>query len=477
MSNSKIDLTDVMSALSMALDLIDPRLTDHHRQVAFLAVRLAEEMGLPLEQRQHLALAAMVHDIGASGTKDAALRLQYAYLDESIREHSEAGYILLAGFPLLAEVAEVVRFHHIPWSRGAGQVHAGRAVPLLAQVLQLADRVQVLINRSRHVLEQVNRIVKCVVIAKDTIFHPDVVDAFLAVAQREAFWLDLASTWRKDSVLEEFRPLPVQGDGDALLDIARFFGRVIDSRSRFTASHSAGVAAVAEAIGQLAGLGEDECSQLRLAGYLHDIGKLSIPNDILEKAGALSSEEFALIRSHTYHTQRVLERIPAFSEIATMASHHHENLNGTGYPFHVSAQNLSPAARIMAVADVFTAVAEDRPYRGAMHQDAVMAVLAHDAAACHLDAQLVGLVTREYQYINIARIDAQSAYCQNGSRRPPPPEHQVTQRPGAYPPPNPALAFTNDVMPDQDVLEMVDEWSLDELIGRAPTASGGDTRA
>jgi HD-GYP domain-containing protein (c-di-GMP phosphodiesterase class II) len=175
---------------------------------------------------------------------------------------------------------------------------------------------------------------------------------------------------------------------------------------------------VAETLGRLAGLGEEECYQLRLAGHLHDIGKLSVPNHILEKPGALTSDEFALVRSHTYHTQRVLERIPAFSQIATVASHHHETLDGSGYPFHVDAQRLPLAARIMAVADVFTAVTEDRPYRAAMAEAAVLAVLAEDAAAHRLDRQLVALVAGDFQSINAARQEAQSVYCRDSSRRP-----------------------------------------------------------
>lgn len=415
MRNARIDLTDIMDALSMALDLIDPRLTNHHRQVTLLAVRLAEEMQLPLKQRQNLALAAIVHDIGASGIQDAALRLQYTYTDEAVRNHAEAGYALLSGFVPLSDVAEVVRFHHVPWSQGGGAVYQGHQVPLLAHVLQLADRAQVLVDQSRNILNQVDYIVGRIVEARGTVLHPQVVDAFLALAHHEVFWLDLVSSWHTDSVIEEFRPLQVEGDNDMLLDIARFFGRVIDSRSRFTATHSAGVAAVAAAIGHLVDLGEDECYKLQLAGYLHDIGKLSVPNDVLEKKGALNHEELMLMRSHTYHTQRVLERIPAFQQIATVASHHHESLDGTGYPFHAKARKLSLSVRIMAVADVFTAITEDRPYRAAMDRGAVLGVLYHDAAAARLDPQLVVLVAHEYQRINHARFEAQSAYSQYDS--------------------------------------------------------------
>jgi len=414
MKRFTVDLVEVIDALSLALDLIDPRLTDHHRQVALLAVGLAEQMRLPVVERQRLAMAALLHDIGATGTKDALLRLRYEYLDDEVQAHAEHGYRLLIRFAPLAEVVDIVRFHHVPWSFGRGSRQEERPVPLAAHILQLADRVQVQIDRSRYILSQVEAITARIVEERGRVFHPAVVDAFLARARNEAFWLDLVSPWQQNSVLHEFGPLPVDSDDSTLLDIARFFGRVIDSRSHFTATHSAGVAAVAGTIGGLCGLCDEECGQLRLAGYLHDIGKLAIPKDILEKPAALTPEEFALMRSHTYHTQRVLERIDAFRPIATWASHHHERFDGSGYPFGIKGAAMSLCARIMAVADVFTALTEDRPYRKAMKRQDVIATLKASAAANGLDPLLVGVVTRDFEPINTARREAQSAYQEAG---------------------------------------------------------------
>ena len=98
-----------------------------------------------------------------------------------------------------------------------------------------------------------------------------------------------------------------------------------------------------------------------MAGNFHDLGKLVIPNSILEKPGKLNDEEFALMKQHTYFTYSILTTIGGIQEIAEWAAFHHERLDGNGYPFHLNASKLSTGARIMAVADIVTTLAEDRP--------------------------------------------------------------------------------------------------------------------
>jgi HD-GYP domain-containing protein (c-di-GMP phosphodiesterase class II) len=112
-----------------------------------------------------------------------------------------------------------------------------------------------------------------------------------------------------------------------------------------------------------------------IAGYLHDIGKLAIDNAILEKRGKLVASEFNAIRAHTFFTYRLLSSIRGFETINRWASFHHEKLNGTGYPFHLTEESIPVGSRIMAVADVFTAITEPRPYRKGMGRDQAVSTL------------------------------------------------------------------------------------------------------
>jgi HD-GYP domain-containing protein (c-di-GMP phosphodiesterase class II) len=150
-------------------------------------------------------------------------------------------------------------------------------------------------------------------------------------------------------------------NSEELFSIGELFRHIIDFKSSFTATHTARVSACAEIMSKLFGLTELEVSMMRIAGNFHDLGKLMIPNSILEKPGRLSKDEFNIIKSHTYYTYRILKSIGGLERITDWAAFHHEKLNGEGYPFHLDYSKLDIGSRIMAVSDIFVALREDRP--------------------------------------------------------------------------------------------------------------------
>jgi HD-GYP domain-containing protein (c-di-GMP phosphodiesterase class II) len=167
--------------------------------------------------------------------------------------------------------------------------------------------------------------------------------------------------------------------------------------------HSAGVAASATKLAELVGMGEDECKMMTIAGYLHDVGKLRVPNSILDKPGRLTEEEFNIIKEHPYYTRWILMSVNGFEKIADWAGFHHEKLNGKGYPFHLGAEDLDTGSRIMAVADIFSAITEVRPYRDGMDHDAAMKVMWSNVENGTLDGDLVKLLEDNYLVVDEAR--------------------------------------------------------------------------
>ena len=142
---------------------------------------------------------------------------------------------------------------------------------------------------------------------------------------------------------------------------------------------------------------------MEIAGNLHDLGKMVVPNAILEKAGPLTDEEFAVMRQHTYHTYLVLNSMKGLGGIAEWAAFHHEKLDGSGYPFRIGAGGLSIGSRIMAVADMCTALAEDRPYRAGMRRDEIIDVLRDGVRRGLLDRGVVAtLESRRDEIIDTA---------------------------------------------------------------------------
>jgi HD-GYP domain-containing protein (c-di-GMP phosphodiesterase class II) len=151
---------------------------------------------------------------------------------------------------------------------------------------------------------------------------------------------------------------------------------------------------------------------MRAAGYLHDLGKLTIPSYILDKPDRLTPDEMLCMKQHTYHTFRILDTIGGFPQVAEWAAFHHERLDGKGYPFHHGAKDLTLGSRIMAVADVFTAIAEDRPYRKGMSKANALGVMEKLVDDGGLDGDVVNKLKSGYEDIDARRAQEQAQYAQ-----------------------------------------------------------------
>ncbi|HAN22157.1 MAG TPA: phosphohydrolase [Clostridiales bacterium] len=282
----------------------------------------------------------------------------------------------------------------------------GSEVPFESHIIHLADRVCAKIGSTKNVLSQLPNILSEISKDRNTIFEPNTVDALITLSKKEYIWLDLISRSPVKKIPEDIFNILVLRVED-VIDLSFVFSKIIDFRSKFTARHSAGVAKTAQKLAELTGFSTLECDMMLIAGYLHDLGKLAVRNEVLEKCAKLDEDEFNEIRSHTYYTYQLLDNIPQFDTIKTWASYHHEKLNGNGYPFHIEGKNLSLGARVMAVADVFTAITENRPYRKGMEDTQAMEVLNNMVTSGALDGKVIGILLENFHTINDLREDAQ----------------------------------------------------------------------
>ncbi len=368
-----ISILELITSLAEAMDLISPSLTDHHRQVAHLAMRIGEQMKYSEKDLKRLIEAGLLHDIGALSL---IRRLELLELEtDYANNHADRSADFLEGFSPLEDIVEVIRYHHIPWESGKGDFVEGNQVDELSHVIHLADRIVVLIDRNKNILDQISSIVEKIRSQKDTVFVPEMVDAFISISHKEYIWLDLINKSAMEMTNNSVMSRAVRLGMDDVIDFTRIIANIIDSQSPFTARHSVGVARTAEKLAELAGLSKNECKMMLVAGYVHDFGKLAVRKDILDKNGSLNQEEFNIVKSHTYYTYRLLQGIKGFEVINTWASLHHEKLDGSGYPFHLLGKNIPFGSRIMAVADIFTAISEIRPYRYAMSKEEVIDVI------------------------------------------------------------------------------------------------------
>ena len=400
-----VPIFDLALCMAQAVDLVSPLVADHHERTAQIAYGLGRQIRLPEQALKDLVLAAALHDIGGLTRNDRLGALDFEYQDPY--GHSVNGYLLLKTFPPFAVPAQIVRFHHVPWRGGAGAVFDGQPVPAASHLLQLADRVAVLIDPNQEILHQVAGILERVRQQAGARFDPEQVDALFALAEREAFWLD-ALYFRDISIMGRRLSWPELEIGDEqFLGLTNLFRRIIDFRSAFTATHSAGVAAVAEKLAQLSGFSQADCWMIHLAGLLHDLGKLAVPAEILEKPGKLTSEEFDIVRRHTYYTFRLLEPLKIMDLVRIWGAFHHERMDGHGYPFHLDENDLPLGSRIVSVADIFTALAEDRPYRRGVPPQEVLQVLLDGTTQRRLDSQVVAVLSEHLSDVDAVRCAAQ----------------------------------------------------------------------
>ncbi len=366
--NTKVSLVKILLALSDSLDLASSDLSQHQIRTAFIIMELAQQLNLGEKEKENLFIAALLHDIGALSSEEKIAI--YKGQEKYVNRHCILGMRLLSTLSLFQPISEIVLYHHIPWELTNSSDQKSKMY--YAQILKLADTIERLIDRKNYILYQNKDIVDKIKKQSGTELSPYLVSTFTDLATREDFWLDIVST-KLFSLLQDITTVRnIDIDIKSAIEISVLFRDIIDFRSPFTATHSTGVATVASQIAMYAGYAESEIKLMEVAGNFHDIGKLAVPNSILNKPGPLDNREIAIMRQHTYYTYSILNSISdGIRRISEWAAFHHERLDGSGYPFHINEKKLNTGARVMAIADIFTALAEDRPYRKRLNHDEI----------------------------------------------------------------------------------------------------------
>lgn len=411
-----VKLIDMVLCLSRAIDFLHPRISEHHLRVAYIGACLAEELGLAAGPTQDVLIAGALHDVAAVTSPIRHDLFEKELTDrrsgnthppDDLHRHGFDAYRMLRDFSPFALASSAIRFHHVDWNFGEGNAFRGEPVPLASHILRLADLLAVLPSDEQGILEQVGALRQRIAAGAGSMFHPAIVAAFGEIAAKESFWFDLTSRHKEEIIRRRFGAAQVRLDLEGLHDLSGIFGRIIDCRSPFTATHSSGVAATGEALALRLGMSRSQTRWIGVAGYLHDIGKLAVPSAILDKPGKLTAEEMLTIKQHPYHTHQILAMVPGLEQVNTWASLHHERLDGKGYPFRARAIPLG--SRIIAVADIFTAITENRPYRNGMERAQCLSTLDKLVAEGAIDGDIVAVLHSDFDEVHHIRSRSQQA--------------------------------------------------------------------
>jgi len=423
----------LLSGLSMALDLTEGQLPGHALRTCFLAMHLADDLGLSVADRGALFYGAFLKDAGCSsnaaaitrifGADDIEAKRRQSTIESSLlayaaftirtipsseplprkvrrlislgihgqREHRQieqlrcergAAIARKAGFD--DEVAGAILDLHEHWD-GSGDPRGlkGAEIHPLARILAACQGLDIFLT-----MQGRERAVEVMAERVGTWYDPDIAEALLdACAHGRLDELAAPDLIGRTMALEPGAHIRTSDDAD-IDRISLAFADIVDAKSPFTGTHSSRVADIAEGLAARMGMPAPEVVNVRRAGLLHDLGKLGVPNTVLDKPGRLDASEMEVIRRHPELTLTILDTIPTFHDVAELAACHHERLDGTGYFRGMTAPELALGARIVAVADVFEAMTADRPYRAAMPVAQALGIM-RESAGEHLAADVI----------------------------------------------------------------------------------------
>ena len=434
-SESSLRLAELLAAVSLATDLSHDVPAESALRDAWLAVELARLAGWGDADVSDVYYLALLYHMGCTGAVAAQSRLGGGD-DISVRHWmSEADY---ADRPELMRIVATRLAPHwgaTGFATGlAGLATSGRDMPeALANIAEAAVRLSQRLGASPRVtqalshaygrwdgkvftslpsaegLSATSRLVHLVHVAQ--IYNQaggiEVADAVVRQRAGTEFDPELARLWLQnshdllprlsmDSVWDQVlsaEPEPHRRVGPSHLDeISRALADFVDLASPFTRGHSSQVARLAETAALNAGLGADDSATVRRAAQVHDLGMVSVPNRVWIKRGPLNQSEWERVRLHPYHTQRILSLAGPMRASATIAGLHHERLDGSGYHVGLPANAIPFTARLLAVAEIYQSMSEDRAWRPAFKPEAVTRQLHDDVAARRLDSRAVEAV-------------------------------------------------------------------------------------
>lgn len=418
-------LSEIIAALSYALDLTEGQPPGHCLRACWIGMHIGQTLGFDSDALSDLYYALLLKDTGCSSN---AARLWELYGGDELRTKRDfklvdsqsllqlAGFVLNHAGPgeaLRSRVKRLLNLYrhgealatelvHTRCERGADIVRRlgfgeavstsifsldehwngrgrpqglrGTSIPINARVALLAQVVDVFntVGGERTACAEVQH-------RAGSWFDPQVCQAFFAVSRREAFWSGLRSEALEERVMAlEPAARAIMIDEERLDSIAEAFADIIDAKSSFTYGHSQRVAHYAEVVALELGVSASRRRWLHRGALLHDLGKLGVSNAILDKPGPLDAQEWEAVKKHARFTEEILQRVRVFSELAPVAGAHHERPDGNGYPKRLAGDAISLETRIITAADIFDAITAARPYRAAIPVEEALAMMGRE---------------------------------------------------------------------------------------------------
>lgn len=364
-----ISSKNVMHIVRKTLNLIDDRLINHGERVSYIIYKMLSYEGIYTRDKiLQITITSMLHDIGAYKIEE--LDDMFRFETHNVWRHSVYGYLFLKYLSPLKEYADMILYHHLDYNKF---MYIDSEYKQLAAFLNLADRIDVCINRFGE--EALNDFLlnekenKISLSAKELFIRADKELHILDNIKNEAYLDEL------NRVFEEI--VYTAKEKEMFLSMLIYS---IDFRSEYTVMHTITTVSVADEIGRLMELNDSDLENLHYGALLHDIGKISTPVHILEAPRKLTEEEMDIMKNHVKMSEYIL-RDYIKEEILEIAVRHHEKIDGSGYYRNLKGEDLTRPQRILAVADMISALCGKRSYKDSFHKDKILSILKKDKEA------------------------------------------------------------------------------------------------
>ncbi len=367
---------DLLRALALSLDLDEGEKLHHAWRVGILSHRIAEALALPAPGR--LFHAGLLHDIGGIGLRHHTVHLATAGgVSPDAVKHVFEGVHILQPFEPFRPMLSALMDHHERYD-GKGYPHGkgGDRISTPAGILHLADLLEVRLRNDQtgDLLAVAHQTITS---ASGTVCRSDIAEAAASVLRGDPGLVDsLYDLEELAAVVAQISYRPPELDRlttvEMLSQLFWLFARIIDAKHTYTAGHTLRVAYYAVRIA-----GDLQSDQLNRwdvlwAALLHDVGKLGVPRNLLEKPGKLTELEWQAVRKHANDTIEIIGSISDLSSLGYAAASHHEHYDGTGYPRQTAGEDIPLIGRILAYADAYDAMTSDRAYRRSLpHAEAM----------------------------------------------------------------------------------------------------------
>ncbi len=404
----KLNLTDTLYALSFALDTVQYEMggisNEHGKHVAFISFLMGKYLNYDNDKLNDLVGLAILHDNAFteyvreeynggklfdydSLVSDSEInKMRNGFLTNPM--HNVVGEKNIRLIPFRTDVKDVILYHH---ENADGSGPLGKKdyeVNEMAQIIHIADMMDVLFDLKLITDDEYEKAIIKIKKLEGRLFSKKMVDTLINALPYDKI-LILQNEGAIPYLKKNLESKMYDYSDTEIKNICEFFANIVDYKSSITKNHSLGVADKCYKMAKFYGWDDDKALRFYFAGAFHDVGKLIINNDILEKPGKLTVDEYEHIKNHAKATEVILKGISGIDDITRWASRHHEKLDGSGYISNIKGDELSFEDRLLACIDIYQALSERRSYKDTFVHDESIRIMKEMADDNKIDGKIV----------------------------------------------------------------------------------------